>query len=687
MPIVARRLFATSRGSKSSAKRPQGSKSAFADRFGLPDKQPPYPQSSFPTWPSPPSPQQVSPRPSSYALLRPPPNLLTPLNNGKEDKSRSEKESGSHAFQKQRTGELFSDIIGNVSELVKTASFEAKLAIQPAMETRRQQLLAAKNNIHRFKALPPPAQHTPDQEEPASSEVTSSNTGDSSITKPDGSSSSPSKANSRTVRPLPISPPGHRMLSTFSIEPSSAPFTVVPSPIVADDWVVQTPRSPSSLETPTRPPPSSPANSKAPCVLVPAPTTSLELCNAMRHLIQSTTPRLQVPRLISTHSQYPTLHTATSFNVLLAYAARVAPRYVRPITAQMRASGTAWDARTQKLVVRAHIQAGQWLQAIELAEKTWLVDGASGASTMPLDVFTELMHFVLTPKSSQEDVAAMARRCWRLFPAHANATASPRLAYNVVRLLVNQGHVGQAVQLTKRLLESLSYTTPGTTRYCCAILGLVIRPRERSTRRSGPYRTPPFRERLELFESLLTHNPSLGLTPDAKLTRCLLENLFRSRSRGSIAFHKLGELRAKYGPVVEDSAVRRLIARYAMQEGKFELARAMREREELARDEPVEAFAASARAGSGSKEAPWVGDEPILMQSHLEYIRRVGAENIKWTELSRNLRRAEEKRRPADLGNARAADEGGGKRGRAWYNRLQRKRKRVLKRARKMTNI
>ncbi|KAG9104610.1 hypothetical protein FRC06_000756 [Ceratobasidium sp. 370] len=684
MPIVARRLFATSRGSNSSNKRSKASKSAFADRFGLHDKQSPHPQSSFPTWPGALLSQPALSSPN-YALRRPPPNLLTPLNDGKEE-DRSEKASGSHAFKERWTGELFSDVIGNVSELVKTSSFEAKLAIQPAMETRRQQLLAAKNNIHRFKVLPPPAQHTFDQEDPAPLGVTSQNTSNSS-TKPDSSSGSP-KTISRTIRPLPTSPSGHRMLSTFPVETfsSCAPFTTAPPPIVTDGWPGTQRLPPAEPLTPTLPSPSAPADSRAPCVLVPAPTTPIELCNAMSHLIQSTTPPLQIPRLISTHSQYPTLHTTISFNILLAYAVRVAPNYFRPILAQMRTSGITWDATTQKLVVRAHIQAGRWPQAIELAEQTWLIEGTSGASTIPLDVFTELMHLALTPRSSQEDVAAMAQRCWRLFPAHASASASPRLAYNVVRLLVNQGRMDQAVQLTKRLLESLKYATPGTTRYCRAILGLVIRLPERSTRRSGPYPIPPFCERLELFESLLTHNPSLGLTPDARLTRCLLENLFKSRNRGSIALHRLGELRAKYGPVVEDSAVRRLIARYAMQEGKLELARAMREREELARDEPVEAFAASAGAGSGSKEAPWTGDEPILMQSHLEYIRRVGTENVKWTELSRNLRRAE-KQKSADSESTRTLQEGKGKRGKAWYNWLQRKRKRMLKRARKIANL
>ncbi|KAG8708424.1 hypothetical protein FRC09_001263 [Ceratobasidium sp. 395] len=613
MPIVARRFLATSRGSKSGTNVSKTSKSAFADRFGQSDKQLQHAQSSFPAWPSALLSQKGLSQSNANTLRRPPPNLLTLVGKGKEEDDRSKKMSGSHTSSERRR-ELFSEAIGNISELVRTSSFEAKLAIQPAMEARRQLLLAAKTNMHRFSSLPSPAQYKIDQKEVSES-----------------SASAPQNAET------PI-----RALSSSS---------------------------------------SSSTDANAPCVVIPAPTTSVELCNAMRHLIQSTTPRPKVARLISTHFQYPTLHTVTSFNIILAHAIRVAPYYSRPIIAQMRASNIVWDATTQKLAVRAHIQVGQWPEAIELAERTWLPEGGSGVSTAPLDVFIELMHFILTPESTQEQVSTMAQRCWRLFPTDANVNASPRLAYNVVRLLVKQGQVDQAVQLTKRLLESLSHVTPGITRYYCAILGLVIRPPKHSPHRPKPRPTPHFRERVELFESLLTHNPSLDLKPDAKLTLCLLENLSRSRNRGSKALHKLGELRAKYGSAVEDSAVRRLIARYAANEGNLRLARAMREREELARDGTVRDLAASPEAGSSSKTAPWVGDNPAPMQSHLEYIRRTGTGNVKWTQLSRSLKRAEEKRRLADPENARVLDEG--KRGRAWYTWLQRKRKRILKQIKK----
>ncbi|QRW00371.1 hypothetical protein RhiJN_28389 [Ceratobasidium sp. AG-Ba] len=362
--------------------------------------------------------------------------------------------------------------------------------------------------------------------------------------------------------------------------------------------------------------------------------------------------------------------------MLLAHAARVAPLYTRTIFSHMRKSGITWSSTTQKLAVRAHIRAGEWEQAIKLAEQTWVPVGKLGPSTIPLDVFIELMHLALTPSHSRGDVAAMAERCWRLFPSRAKTNASPRLAYNVVRLLVNQGHTDQAIQLTKRLLKSLKDVTPSTNRYCRAILGLVIRPPERSARRSRPYSAPSFKQSQALFESLLAYNPALGLTPDAKLTRYLLENLFRSRNRGSRAAHTLGELRAKYGPGVEDSAVRRLIARYAMQDGNIRLAKAMHEQELLARRKSSHTFA---EAGpSRSKDAPWSGDEPIPIQSHLEYIRNIGTENVKWTKLSRGLRRAEVGRGLIRAGEARKR--------RSATVRLNTRRK-LLNRVRKMKKV
>jgi hypothetical protein len=394
----------------------------------------------------------------------------------------------------------------------------------------------------------------------------------------------------------------------------------------------------------------------------------------MRHLIQSTTPPLQLSRLISTHAQHSTLHTVTSFNILLAHAVRVAPvPYFTQIISQMRTSGIAWDAETEKLAVRAHIQAGRWLAAIELAERTWAPDGEGGPSNTPLDVFTDLMHFVLTRKAREEDVAAMAQRSWKLFPAHPNVDTSPRLAYNVVRLLVRQKRRDQAIQFTKRLLESLDSPTPGIVRHCRAIIGLIIRPPEGDNRSKS---CPPlaFRECLGTFESLLAHNPSLGLTPDATLTLYLLENLSRFRNRGPGALHKLTEFRAKYGPDVEDGAVRRLITRYAIQEGNLRLAWSMIEREELARGDPVGSLASV----SELEEAPWVGDEHIPMQSHLEYIRGIGTESVKWSMLVRNIRRLE-KRGLKDSESTLALNGGKQRHGRSWFEKLRRKRRRGRK--------
>jgi hypothetical protein len=377
----------------------------------------------------------------------------------------------------------------------------------------------------------------------------------------------------------------------------------------------------------------------SPCILIPTPTTTTELCNALRHLIQSTKPPLPLPRLISTHAQYPMLQNCDSFNILLAYSIRIAPiPYSAQIIAQLRARGVIWDKSTEQLVVRAHIQSGRWQEAIQLAEKIW-VD--KGISRTPLSIFTEILHFVLTRKASLEDIASMADRSWKLFPTGTNVNTidkSPRITYNVIRILVNTGRQQHAIQLTRKLFESLECSTPANIRYCRSILCHVIRPPRYDPR--YPSQPPQFHKQQHLLESFLKLNTALGLTPDASLTAALLENLFRSRRRGPIAFHALLEMRAKYGSGVEDGAVRRLIARYSIEEGRLGLARQMFERERLARLENV---GQSQTLQSNPTPAPWAGRESIPTQSHLEYLRNAGREKSKWVVMAKRLRREEVK--------------------------------------------
>ncbi|CUA72422.1 GTPase-activating protein BEM2 [Ashbya gossypii ATCC 10895] [Rhizoctonia solani] len=391
------------------------------------------------------------------------------------------------------------------------------------------------------------------------------------------------------------------------------------------------PQRPSEKSPVTR---ETPPDIDAPYILIPAPTTQTELCNALRYLIQSTEPPASLPRLIATHAQYSTLQTSTSYNLLLAHASRVAPiPYSAQIISQLRASGTIWTKRTEQFVVRAHIQSGKWEEAVQLAEKLW-VDGA--VSRTPLDIFAELLHLVLTKRTTTSEIASMADRCWKLFPTAISVDVinrSPRILYNIVRLLSNLGRHDRALQLVMKLLESLDSPTPSNIRYCRAILFHVIRP---PRGRPSAYQ---FGERRQLFESLLQHNPALKLTPDPGLTWALLQNLRKRRKRGAAAFYTLLELRAKYGPQVEDSTVRRTIARYAIEEENIDLARSMFEREKLARLEDTKQTSLI----QPKSEAPWAGQEALPTQSHLEYIRSRGPENRKFTVTARSLRRKERK--------------------------------------------
>ena len=49
------------------------------------------------------------------------------------------------------------------------------------------------------------------------------------------------------------------------------------------------------------------------------------------------------------------------------------------------------------------------------------------------------------------------------------------------------------------------------------------------------------------------------------------------------------------------------------------------------------------QAQRGEMEAPWAGEDHNPSQSHLEYIRSLGTDNVKWSIVERKLRRMEAK--------------------------------------------
>ncbi|CEL52237.1 hypothetical protein RSOLAG1IB_00776 [Rhizoctonia solani AG-1 IB] len=786
-------MFAASISSKSRAKGDQAPKSSFAERFGTPAQSQAQEQDSqtlFPTWPGLQS-THTSPPVSPLSIRPPPSNFVAAekytTGDGKQTAgaptTRRYQQVAKRTQPSNKKRELFSDRIGNASSFVNTSSFEAKVAMEPAAHTFSRWMVAAKNNIERFKTLPEPAEHT--FEPPSTGLKGAVNPSVSSTARNDSLLESSPKSFSRTSRNPSIVPSSRRMLSTSTTDVSvyssltgqvGDPTRVVeakkpsacsyfwklcavwmvavvsevrsrpqpamsgimrrlcanqhrppfpnsslsffqpafhPSLLILSRGYATTrkrvlkrrahnrrdtsishryKRQPASTRKQRRDeierlssqhPPKKPpfihqvsSDTDAPYILIPSPATRTELCNALRYLIQSTELPPSLPQLIATHNQYPTLQTAESYNILLAHASRVAPTpYSSQIISRLRASRVVWDKRTEQLVVRAHIQSRRWEKAIQLAEKLWM-DGAT--SRTPLNIFAELLHFVLTKKTTEEDTAKMADRCWKLFPTGVTVDVigqSPRIAYNIVRLLVNTGRHEKALQLSRRLLESLESPTPSNVRYCRSILFHVIRPPR------GRPSAHLFKDRRQLFDSLLQHNSSLGLTPDPELTCALLQNLRKRRNRGAAAFHALLELRAKYGPQVENSAVRRLITRYAIDDENFDLARNMFKRESLARLENSKQL----RPSQPEPEVPWVGEDALPTQSHLEYLRNKGTENRKFTTTARSLRRRESKLgrkeqiHPRTILAAKA-------RARRWENMRPRRKQRIITQAVSLTS-
>ncbi|CAE6518992.1 unnamed protein product [Rhizoctonia solani] len=185
MPLVYRRMFVTSICSKYRGKSDNAPKSSFAERFGSPTQsQAQDSQTSFPTWPGLQSAQASPNINSSLGLKLPPPNLITPERETADDSKQTISTSTTRRYRRssqlgQKPKELFSDRIGNASSFVNTSSFEAKVAMEPAAHTLNRWMVAAKNNIDRFKSIPEPVVHTFEpsippthSEEPADSETT-----------------------------------------------------------------------------------------------------------------------------------------------------------------------------------------------------------------------------------------------------------------------------------------------------------------------------------------------------------------------------------------------------------------------------------------------------------------------------------------------------------------------------------
>ncbi|KAH7340448.1 hypothetical protein B0J17DRAFT_319211 [Rhizoctonia solani] len=249
MPLVCRRMFVTSINWKSRGKGDKAPQSSFAERFGKPTQpQAQGSQTSFPTWPGLQSPQ-ASPNSNNSLGFKPsPPNLITP---GKETTNESKQTISAPTTRRYRQPsqlgrkpkELFSDRIGNASSFVNTSSFEAKVAMEPAAHTLDRWMVAAKNNIDRFKSIPEPVVHTFEPpissahpEEPVDSSIHSMARHDIPEL--------PSKSFPRASRSPIVTPSGRRMLSTSTADVSVCSLPPVSS-VDYRDRAVDTKKPPS----------------------------------------------------------------------------------------------------------------------------------------------------------------------------------------------------------------------------------------------------------------------------------------------------------------------------------------------------------------------------------------------------------------------------------------------------------
>jgi hypothetical protein len=87
-----------------------------------------------------------------------------------------------------------------------------------------------------------------------------------------------------------------------------------------------------------------------------------------------------------------------------------------------------------------------------------------------------------------------------------------------------------------------------------------------------------FKDPMSIFHRYFT-NSAIGLKPSPMSLYYLLNNLNRNRSRGWRAFRVLRHMRAKWGPGIENEGVRRLVAKFATEDNRPDIAQVMLMRE------------------------------------------------------------------------------------------------------------
>lgn len=329
----------------------------------------------------------------------------------------------------------------------------------------------------------------------------------------------------------------------------------------------------------------------------PTPSNRTSLVRALV-MLYNHVPALPFPRLIDYHNLFPEHHSTGSFNILIGLAIR---HSARPTTIrlfrQMQEEGIQKDEGTVKLVIRHLVKIGDWKAAWESVKEA--ATRTSNPNNIPLVFLVEFFgspsstvgyrrirdptrhgEFIISSKKLSEfpnpEGFAMLQAPVEYAMRHSTRHAPFRILFALSRRLL----IVQRGDLARSILDTFAngFKPPVRERDLRNVLDLVHVHLRRQYNVESNGELGKFKHPMSIFHRYFTKS-EIGLKPTPMSLYYLLNNLNRSEARGWRAFRVLRHMRAKWGPRIENEGVRRLVAKFAIEDNRPDIARVMLMRE------------------------------------------------------------------------------------------------------------
>jgi len=311
-----------------------------------------------------------------------------------------------------------------------------------------------------------------------------------------------------------------------------------------------------------------------PPALLPTPNSRTSLLRNLYYIINTRRPLPNFPSLVDYHSMYPALQSTHSHNLLIQLALRHRNYgIVQALFANLRDAALPRNLETKRLEVAWLVQTGRWDHAWKFVMLS-RHEFPTPSGAIPFPIWLELCRTAIPRQSGgrhlpAESTEEMQRRHalldeWKPVTPPL-PSLSPFAHATMTRLSLRAGYHERALSMTKAYLEAQPPKVKRNqiARYLDIIHGHLSL--------SSPKRALAwFNSNCKLLKSLIKLQPYLR--PSSRTLFLLLAPLEGTQKCGTLAWRMLSVFKSRWGDRVEDSFVLRRICKFALKEGRLDIA-------------------------------------------------------------------------------------------------------------------